>query len=129
MQTEGVKTKIYAGVVTTLLLTALTGTGMLYDMRSDLQVSLDNERLNGEKLLSEKLMLDKEIIALKNNISELSGKNDELNNQLIAANSKVAQQQTTVNKLQKDNSNLKGLKKEVVQKHYAALGASLQTKR
>lgn len=113
MQTEGVKTKIYAGVVTILLLTALTGAGVLYDMRGDLQIDLNNERLNGEKLLSEKLVLDKEIMALKGNLLELNSKNSDLSVQLDKVSTKVAEQEHTLTKLQKENSSLKGLKKEV----------------
>lgn len=113
MKSEGVKTKIYAGVVTILLLTALTGVGVLYDMRGDLQGSLNSEKLNSEKLLSEKLKLDKEIIELTNSIHQLGSKNTELLSQLDMASNKVAQQDKTLNKLQKENNNLKGIKKEV----------------
>ncbi len=113
MNNEGVKTKIYAGVVTILLLTAITGASVLYDMRGDLQISLNSEKLNSEKLLSEKLNLDKEILDLKNNLLELGGKNNELLAQVDAAATKAAQQDKTVNKLQKENNNLKGIKKEV----------------
>lgn len=113
MKNEGVKTKIYAGVVTILLLTAMTGVGVLYDMRGDLQSNLNSEKLNSEKLLSEKLKLDKEIFELTNRLREMGGKNSELLSQLDMASNKVAQQDKTINKLQKENNNLKGIKKEV----------------
>lgn len=113
MKSEGAKTKIYAGVVTILLLTALTGVGVLYDMRGNLQIDLNSEKLNSEKLLSEKLKLDKEILELQNNLRDLGSKNTELLSQVDMASNKVTQQDKTISKLQKENNNLKGMKKEV----------------
>ncbi len=113
MTTEGTKTKIYAAVVTILLLAALTGAGVLYDMRGDLQAGINKEKLNSEKLLSEKLLLDKEIAQLKEELSTLNGKNAELGGQLEMASSKIAAQENSIGKLQKENNSLKGLKKEV----------------
>lgn len=115
MQTEVPRTKIYAAVVTILFFSALTGASVLYDMRNNLQVSLDTERLNSEKLLSEKLLLDKEIVALKNNLSELSVNNIELTSQLNGAKNKVSQKETAIVNLQKENRTLKGLMRQVVQ--------------
>lgn len=110
---EGTKTKVYAATVTILLLTALTGAGVLYDVKGDLQAGLNQEMLNSEKLLSQKLLLDKEIANLKQELLALSGNNSELNSQLNMASSKVQQLEITANKLQKENNNFKAIKKEV----------------
>ncbi|CAN5237418.1 hypothetical protein BH09BAC1_BH09BAC1_17910 [soil metagenome] len=113
MKSEGLKTKIYAGVVTVLLLIAVAGAGVLYDMRGDLQLGINQEKLNSEKLLSEKLQLDKEIASLNNELLSLNGKNTELGSQLEMSNKKVSEQGNSLTKLQKEHSNLKSLSKEV----------------
>jgi len=113
MKTEGIKTKVYAGVVTVLLLTAVVGTGVLYDRQGGLKAGLDKEKLASEKLLSEKLLLDKEIARLNKELSSLNEKNTQLGNQLEVSTSKAAEQANILGKLQKENSNLKGLAKEV----------------
>lgn len=113
MKTEGTKTKVYAGVVTVLLLTAIAGTGVLYERQTGLKGGLNKEKLTSEKLLSEKLLLDKEIFKLNIELTAINEKNNHLGNQLEESTSKAAEQANALANLQKENTNLKGLAKEV----------------
>ena len=90
MNTE-TKTQVYAAVVTILLLTALTGTAILYDGRGNLMERLKKEKLNSEKLLSEKLLLDKEIANLKGELNVVIGQNKDLISKLEMASNEVSE--------------------------------------
>lgn len=113
MKSEGMKTKVYAGVVTILLLTAMAGVGVLYDTKGNLMADLNNEKLAGEKLLSEKLQLDKEIAQLREELLAMGNKNNELNGLIAQKEATVKEKDASLSKLQKENNSLKGLKKEV----------------
>lgn len=104
------KTKLYAGGITILLFAALTTAGVLFDVKGDLQTDLNNAKLNNEQLLSEKLMLDKQINQLKGEMLSLTSHSQELTNRLETAATKIKEQENTINQVRKQNN---GLKKEV----------------
>lgn len=101
------KTKIYAGVITVLLLTAVAGTGVLYDINGDLKGNLNTEQLKNEKLLSEKLALDKDILFLKGEMTTLTSHSKELASQLETANSRIQEQENNIAQMRKQNNSMR----------------------
>ncbi|HCR54694.1 MAG TPA: hypothetical protein DIW27_09775, partial [Cytophagales bacterium] len=72
-----------------------------------------SEKLKSEKMLSEKLSLDKEIVKLKQSISSLQGKNADLDKMLSSASSKIAMKESELKKMQKENASLKQYKQQL----------------
>ncbi|CAN5402568.1 hypothetical protein BH09BAC1_BH09BAC1_16140 [soil metagenome] len=107
MENHTNKTKIYAGAITVLLLMSITGAGILMDMNGDLKGSLNSEQLKNEKLLSEKLTLDKEINNLKNELLSLSSSNTELLGQIEVAGTKIREQEKNINQIRKQNNSIR----------------------
>lgn len=101
------KTKLYAGTVTILLFAAITTAGMLFDVKGDLQLDLNNSQLKNEKLLSEKLQLDREISQLKGEMITLTSHSSELNSRLETANGRIVEQEKNINQIRKQNNSMK----------------------
>jgi len=105
--------KIIAGTVTVLFVLSLIGLISFYENNQSLEAGLNNEKLKSEKILSEKLSLDKEIVKLKQSISSLQGKNGELDKMLTTASSKIAMKESELKKMQKENASLKQYKQQL----------------
>lgn len=107
--------KIIAGTVTILLIITLIGLISYYETNQSLESGLNNEKLKSEKILSEKLSLDKEIIKLKQSIASLQGKNTDLDKMLSNASSKISMKEGELKKMQKENASLKQYKQQVAE--------------
>lgn len=104
--------KIAAVVITLLLFAAFAGIAMLSTSNRGLEKNLNAERLRSESLLSEKLQLDKQIKNFKSDISLLEGRNKDLDQWLAETKNKLAQQESSLSALTKENAGLKGFRKE-----------------
>ena len=104
--------KVIAGTVTFLFAIALIGLIAYHNANRSLEDGLNNERLKSERILSEKLALDKEINKLKQSITSLQGKNTDLDKMLANTSAKVAAKEQELNRMNKENSSLKQYKKQ-----------------
>jgi predicted nucleic acid-binding Zn-ribbon protein len=107
--------KIIAYSAVVLLMLALIGTGYYYSGNNSLSKNLNEEKLKTERMLSEKLALQKEIETYTNQINSLTGKNAELDKILAETNQKLSEKEAALNKIVRDNGNLKTLKKEIAE--------------
>lgn len=107
------KSIITAAVI--LLLAAILGIGYFYSANKSITSILNKERLYGEKTLSEKLALEKDIDAFKTKINAMSGKNDELDKMLAATNQKLSDKENEIRRIYRENGNIKALKKEIAE--------------
>ena len=105
--------KIIAGTVTFLLALTLVALINFYQDNNALEAGINSEKLKSEKMLSEKLSLDKEIVKLKQSISSLQGKNADLDKMLSSASSKIAMKESELKKMQKENASLKQYKQQL----------------
>lgn len=106
------KIKIAAVAITLLLLASISGIFMLTSVNSGLEKNLNAERLKSENLLSEKLQLEKQIRNFKADISQLEGKNKELDQWLVEAKVKLGAQESKLAQLSKENTGLRNIRKE-----------------
>lgn len=107
------KEKLIAGGAVVLLIVALIGTGIYYSSNKSLTKNLNSEKLKSEMMLSEKLELQKEMEAFKNRISALMGRNSELDQFLTSTTQKLLDKQAELNRIKRENGNIKQLKKEL----------------
>lgn len=107
------KTKWIAGLATVLLLSSMVVSANYHIKNKSLKKQKEIEQLNSEKLLSEKLQLDKEIENLQKEIVKHIGKNADLDKFLKEANQKLANQEVKIHKLVQDNSQVKSLRKQL----------------
>lgn len=113
MKSPVIKAKTIALTTVILLIVSIVGLGLLQKSNKSLKTILSETKLKTETLLSEKLMLDKQIEKFKNELAQLNGKNKELDKYLIEANNKLGQKETEINALKKQNLQVKSLKKEL----------------
>lgn len=106
--------KIIAATVTFLLAISLVGLVIFYEANQSLENGLNTEKLKSEKMLSEKLSLDKELTKLKQSIASLQGKNSDLDKMLSNASSKIAMKESELKKMQKENASMKQYKQQLV---------------
>lgn len=109
------KERLIAAGAMILLLVALVGTGLFYSSNKSLTKNLNNEKLKTEMMLSEKLELQKEIETFRNQINSLSGKNTELDNLLAQTSLKLSEKEAQLNRIVRENGNIKTLKKELAE--------------
>lgn len=113
METTVSKEKKIIGSVIALLIMALVVGGYFYTSNKLLLKNLNNERLNSEMMLSEKLALQKEIDAFKKQINLLSGKNTELDKVLTMTSQKLKDKEAELSRINRENGNIKQLKQQL----------------
>ncbi|HNP94588.1 MAG TPA: hypothetical protein PKJ63_03135 [Cyclobacteriaceae bacterium] len=104
--------KVIAGTVTFLLAIALVGLISFYEANQSLEAGLNDEKLKSERILSEKLSLEKEIAKLKQSITSLQGRNADLDKTLSKTSAKIAEKERELNKMSKENASLKQYKQQ-----------------
>lgn len=104
--------KVIAGTVTFLLAIALVGLISFYEANRSLEAGLNDEKLKSERILSEKLSLEKEIAKLKQSITSLQGRNADLDKTLSKTSAKIAEKERELNKMSKENASLKQYKQQ-----------------
>ena len=106
------KISIIAMTATLLLFLSLIWTGYSVKLNKKLDAELSNEKLTGERLLSEKLELDKQIRDFRKEVTALTGRNVELDKFLKEANDKITSREQAIRRLTKENAAMIDLKKE-----------------
>src|SRR5687768_4008294 len=86
--------KAIAALTTTLLVASLFWLMNTKSVNSSLEAGLQKEKLNSETLLSEKLLLDKEIQKMKDQLFSLKGENLELDNLVRRTFAKLDEQES-----------------------------------
>lgn len=134
MKTEISKnTKVAAAVVITLLVLSLVGMVVMYNSNGELKDNLNAEKLKGESILSQKLILEKDITKFKNQIESLKGTNSELDKELARTSARLAAKEAEFKKVQNESMTLKQLKKQhnellALQKEWENSMASMKDK-
>jgi DNA repair exonuclease SbcCD ATPase subunit len=112
MNTSWMSPKIIAGIATALLIVSLIGFMNMYTVNTSLQGNLKDQKLRSESLLSEKLLLEKDIEKFRNDLNSLKGSNAALDKALASAAANLSAKESEYKKLQQQNSSLKNYKKQ-----------------
>lgn len=115
MKTEINKTKVIAATSTFLLFASLTGVVYLNNTNQSMSDILDDTRLKSERLLSEKLSLDKDISSFKNQMAALKGKNGELDQHLQKVNAQLTKTEKELKNMQWDKSRSRQLENKLAE--------------
>jgi len=102
-------------IVSFLLFSSLILTGWVVSVNSGLKSQLNNERLKQDSVLSTKILLDKEILSLTNEISSQKGHNSRLDSLLNSTTRELESKKKTIAFLTKENGSVKSLRKELQQ--------------
>lgn len=108
-----VKNKIIAGTITAAFIIAAGGAGFYYNKSSKLKSDVNNELLKNEKLLSEKLNLDKQLLFVNNNLDSLQTLSNRLNADLKKENNEKNKISGALNDAKRKLRKLEALKKEI----------------
>ncbi len=115
MKTTIEKGKMISITALVLLIFALIGIGVYYSANKSLSKNLNDEKLKTEMMLSEKLALQKEIETFRNRINSLDGQNADLNKVLATTSQKLSEKEAALNRIVRENGNIKNLKKEIAE--------------
>lgn len=105
--------KIAGGIITVMIIVLLLNTIKINYKNSELRKSGDEAKLRSEKLLSEKLLLKKEIDQFKKEIYSLKGQNNEIDQLLLKANKNLSDTEFALNRLMKESNDAKALRAEI----------------
>lgn len=81
-------------------------------VNSSLETGLQNERLKAEEILSEKLLLEKDLLKIKDELLKLEGTNAEQGDLVKNMSRKLANQEAEYNRMKKQNVSLHQIKKQ-----------------
>ena len=107
------KIKAVAAGLTATLFASLMTVGIMYRNNSLLSEDFKAEKVRTESLSGEKAFLKKEIEKLKLDLASLNTENKDLQNAIKSAQYKLAEKESQIAKLSKDNERIPGLKKEL----------------
>ncbi|HKR03012.1 MAG TPA: hypothetical protein VJY62_00135, partial [Bacteroidia bacterium] len=96
-----------------LLLLSLIGTGVFYFSNRTLNSDLSNQKLNMDQLLIEKTLLNKELHAYKDNVNDLKGDNQNLQNILNSVKFQETKNLAEIKNLKRENSAVKSLRQQL----------------
>lgn len=125
--------KAIALVATVLCTVSLVWLMSTQSVNRALETSLEHAKLKSESLLSEKLLLEKDMEKMKGQLSSLKGVNRELDALVKNTEARMASQEAEMRKMKKQNASLGQLKKQReellrlqrdLENQLAALGAS-----
>jgi predicted nucleic acid-binding Zn-ribbon protein len=104
--------KVVAAVTTALLLASLFWLFSTKRINSSLETGLQDQKLKSEALLSEKLLLEKDIQKFKEQLQFIGSENSNLKSTISATERKLKAQQDEFNRLQKQNATLAQVRKQ-----------------
>lgn len=81
-------------------------------MNQSLETGLRQQRIKSEKLLSEKLKAEKDLLAIKEQLAGLKGKNKQLDDLVKRTSAKVESQEALLKRLKKENTSITQLRKQ-----------------
>lgn len=96
-----------------LLVISLSISGLYFGKHRTAVTGLNSEKLRNELILSEKLLLDKEIVGLKAQLQGLKGTNAELDKVLAETGRKLSEKEAELKKIKRENGNVKSLKAQL----------------
>lgn len=115
MKTQIGGSKALTILLASAFLVALILSINFYTNNQTLKGQSEKERLNAENLLSEKLALQKDVDKFNNQLTTLKGKNKELDKSLADANQNISAKQTELNRLIKENKDVKEIKAKLAE--------------
>lgn len=104
--------KAIALVTTALFIGSLFWLMNTQRVNSSLETGLQNERLKAEEILSEKLLLEKDLLKIKDELLKLEGTNAEQGDLVKNMSRKLANQEAEYNRMKKQNVSLHQIKKQ-----------------
>lgn len=81
-------------------------------VNSSLEAGLEKEKLKSETLLSEKLLFEKDLQRIKDQLTRLTGKNEEMDALVRSASAKLQSQELEYNRMKRENTSLHQIKKQ-----------------
>ena len=112
MKTKFLKMK---NLVPLMLTAAVIFSAYLFLNKHSLQTKLSDEKTKSEKLVSEKLKLDKSIALFQTELSELKGKNKQLDKIIADSNMKILKKNQEIDQLLVQNASIPELKKKLAE--------------
>jgi myosin heavy subunit len=104
--------KAIAMVTTALLVASLFWLVNTKRVSASLETGLQKERLKSEELLSQKLLLEKEMQRAKDRLGSMQGKNSDLDRLLQTTADKLKVQELEFNRLKRENASVAKIKKQ-----------------
>lgn len=104
--------KAIAMVTTALFIGSLFWLMNTKRVNNSLEAGLQNEKLKSETMLSEKLLLEKEIQKFKDDLADLKNDNKGLDDLVKSTSAKLRSQESEYNRMKKENVSLGQLKKQ-----------------
>lgn len=95
-----------------IIVASLTGFFQQYNVNADLQESLNKEKLNAESLLSQKLLLDKDIAKFKEQIESLKGINADIDRSLANVTKNLQKAEDDIRYIKRENATVRQVKKQ-----------------
>jgi hypothetical protein len=102
-------------LVPLMLTAAVIFSAYLFLNKHSLQTKLSDEKVKSENLLAEKLKLDKSITLFQTELSELKGKNKQLDNMIADSNMKILKKNQEIDRLLVQNASIPELKKKLAE--------------
>lgn len=81
-------------------------------VNSSLEAGLEKEKLKSETLLSEKLLFEKDLQRIKDQLTRLTGENEEMDALVRSASAKLQSQELEYNRMKRENTSLHQIKKQ-----------------
>jgi DNA repair exonuclease SbcCD ATPase subunit len=104
--------KAIAVVTTALFVASLVWLMNTKSVNSSLEAGLQEQKLKSEALLSEKLLLEKDIQKFKDQLSKLKDENVELDNLFKNTSAKLQTQESEYNRMKRENTSLAQIKRQ-----------------
>lgn len=111
------RSKTIAIVATTVLIAAVVWLVNLNSTNGSLRRGIEKEKLNAESLLSEKLLLEKDLQKAGDQLATLSAKNTSLDEAVKRADATLTENARAVERLKKENAGVAQLKRERQELH------------
>jgi hypothetical protein len=102
-------------IIMTLMSVIITIAALFLISHVSLKKQLREEKINSEAILSEKLLLEKQMIGLKTDLTSLKGKNSQLDKLLSATSNKLSSKEAEVKRFLSERVSLSELKKKVAE--------------
>jgi chromosome segregation ATPase len=104
--------KAVAAVTTAMLVASLFWLMNTKRINNSLEAGLEKEKLNSETLLSEKLLLEKDMQKLRDQLFFLKERNIELDNVVNSTSARLQNQESEYNRMKKENLSLAQIKRQ-----------------
>lgn len=104
--------KSIAVITTALFVASLFWLLTTNRVNNSLEAGLQEQRLKTEEMLSEKLLLEKDIQKFKDHLAKLKADNSDLDNLVKSTSAKLSSQESDYNRMKRENASLGQIKKQ-----------------